>query len=236
LVVRFTFKVVAVAAVTVPTAPLLNVTVLFAALISNPKPLIVMLEALAAKFAELLVITGVTVATWTAAPLLVTPFVVTRAVNTPAVRGGVEKLTVSDVADEAVTVPTANPLKSTRLFPGVELKPNPLMVIDVAFAARPVVLLVITGTTVATWTGETLGTLFVVTVTDRAPAAVGGVVMLTVSCVSVAAVTVPAAPLVKVRILLPAVSSKPSPLIVMVDAFAARFAKLAVTLGTTVAT
>lgn len=60
--------------------------------------------------------------------------------------------------------------------------------------------------------------------------------ILTVSEVSVADVTVPAAPLVKVSTLLPAVSSKPSPLIVIVDALAARFERLAVTLGTTVAT
>lgn len=150
LVVNVTLSVVAVAEVIAPTAPLLKVIELFAALMSKPKPLIVMLEAFAAKLLELLVITGVTVATWTAAPLLLTPLVVTSAVSAPAVFGGVENETVKEVAVEAVTVPTASPLKSTVLLPGVVLKPKPLMVMVVALAAKLLVLLVITGTTVAT--------------------------------------------------------------------------------------
>lgn len=143
-------RVVAVAAVTVPTAPLLNVTALPEAVVLKPKPLIVIVEAFAARLAELLVITGVTVATCTAAPELVTLFVVTIAVSAPAVLGGVVKVTVSCVAVAAETLPTARPLKSTVLLPGVVLKPKPSMVIVPALAARSAVLLVITGTTVAT--------------------------------------------------------------------------------------
>src|SRR5436853_446526 len=75
---------VAVAAVTVPTAPLLNVTVLCAVVVSKPKPLIVIVAALAARFAALMVTAGATVATWTAAAM-VTPLVVTSAVRFPAV-------------------------------------------------------------------------------------------------------------------------------------------------------
>lgn len=149
-VLKLTFRAVAVADVTVPTAPLSKVTVLPEAVVLKPNPLMVMDEALALILAVLLVMTGVTVATWTAAPALVTLFVVTSTVRAPGVRGGVEKLTVREVEDEAVTVPTARPLKSSMLLPGVALKPTPVMVIPDELAARFVVLLVITGTTVAT--------------------------------------------------------------------------------------
>jgi hypothetical protein len=63
LVVKVTVSDVAVAAVTVPTAPLLNVTVFFEATGSNPVPEIVSVEALAARLAVFDVMTGVTVAT-----------------------------------------------------------------------------------------------------------------------------------------------------------------------------
>ncbi len=150
LVEKLTFSEVAVADVTVPTAPLLKVTVLPEAVGLKPKPLIVTLEALAARLAELLVITGMTVATWTAAPALVTVLAVTNTGNDPAVVGDVVKVTVSEVGVAAVTLPAAKPLKSTLLLARVELKPKPLMVRVAALAARLVVLLVITGTTVAT--------------------------------------------------------------------------------------
>ena len=61
-------------------------------------------------------------ATWTAAPLGWL-LVVTEAVRLPPV-GGVVKVTVSDVAVAAVTVPTAAPLNVTVFFEGVvALKP-----------------------------------------------------------------------------------------------------------------
>ena len=60
---KLTVSVVAVAAVTVPTAPLLNTTVLLPATVANPKPLIVTVVALIARLAVLLVTTGVTAAT-----------------------------------------------------------------------------------------------------------------------------------------------------------------------------
>src|ERR1700719_2132466 len=112
--------------------------------------------ALAARLAVLLVTTGVTLATCTAAPLL-TPSVVTTAVRLPAVVGLVEKVTVSEVAVAAVTAPTAPLLKTIVLLPGVVSKPEPLIVTMAALAARLAVLLVTVGvptadTTVATCT------------------------------------------------------------------------------------
>ena len=63
------------------------------------------------------------------------------------------------------------------------------------------------------------------------PTDVGFVERVTVSTVAVAVVTVPTAPLLRVTVLFEAVVSKPNPLIVIVEAFAARFAVLAVTTG-----
>ena len=62
-VVRFIVSDLAVAAVTVPMAPFVSVTVLFAAVGSKPNPLIVNVPASAARSTELLVTTGVTEAT-----------------------------------------------------------------------------------------------------------------------------------------------------------------------------
>ena len=59
---KVTVSEVVVALVTVPTAPLLNVTRLLAATGLNPKPLIVMVLAEADRLATLLVVTGETVA------------------------------------------------------------------------------------------------------------------------------------------------------------------------------
>ena len=84
---KVTVSEVAVAAVTAPTAPSLKTTVLLLAVVaSKPNPLMVSVVALAARLVVLLVTTGVTVATWMAAPLLTTP-VVTTAVKLPAVVG-----------------------------------------------------------------------------------------------------------------------------------------------------
>ena len=63
MVENVTVSEVAVAAVTVPTAPSLKTTVLLPAVGSKPKPLMVSVVALAARLAVLLVTTGVTVAT-----------------------------------------------------------------------------------------------------------------------------------------------------------------------------
>jgi len=57
---------------------------------------------------------------------------------------------VSDVADAVVTVPSAPLSKVTMLLAAVVSKPTPLIVTVAASAARLVVLLVTTGTTVAT--------------------------------------------------------------------------------------
>jgi hypothetical protein len=58
LVERVTVRTVEVAVVTVPIAPLLSVTVLFEAVVSKPNPLIVRVDAFAARFAVLTVTTG----------------------------------------------------------------------------------------------------------------------------------------------------------------------------------
>lgn len=149
LVENVTVSAVVVAAVTVPTAPLLNVTELSSTLVLKPKPLIIMLVALTFKLAVLLVIKGLTVATCTASPLL-TPFVVTTPINMSALAGNVVKATVNIVAVAAVTIPTAPSLKTTVLFPNVASNPNPLMVSSVAVAAKSDVLLVTTGENTAT--------------------------------------------------------------------------------------
>ena len=149
LVVNVTFSVVDVAEVTVPAAPLLKTTVLLPAVEPNPKPLRAIVEALAARFAALLVMTGTTVATLTDPELLIL-LVVTIANKSPATVGDVEKVTVSRFAVAVDTVPTAPLLKTTVLFPAIVSKPKPLMVAVVAFAAKLDVLLVTTGVTVVT--------------------------------------------------------------------------------------
>lgn len=235
LVEKVTVSEVAEAVVTVPTAPSSNVTVLFPATRSKPKPLMVRVAAFAARFEVLVVTTGVTVATCTAAPLLI-ELIVTTAVKLPALTGLVEKVTVSDVAVEAVTAPTAPSLKTTVLLPGVVSKPKPLMVSVAAFAAKFALLLVTTGVTLATCTAAPLLTLLVVTTAVKLPTPAGFVEKVTVIAVAVAAVTVPTALLLKTTVLLPAVVSKPTPLITSVLASAAKLIVLVVTTGFTVAT
>src|SRR5262249_28650813 len=150
--------------------PLLNDTTLCAATVSKPKPLIVSVVAFAARFAVLLVTTGMTLATCTAAPLL-TPLEATTAVKDPAM-GFVVKFTVKDVAVAAVTVPIAPLLNVTTLLAAVVLKLVPLMVIVAALAETFAVLEVTVGvltfaTTVATCTAEPLDCEFVVTLPVR---------------------------------------------------------------------
>jgi len=221
LVENVTVNDVAVAVVTVPTAPLLKTTVLWLAVVSKPKPLIVMVAALAATLDELLVMTGVTVATCTDEPA--TLFVVTVADKLPAVAGCVEKVTVSEVAVAAVTVPAAPLSKATVLLLAVVSNPRPLIVIVVASAVRLSVLLVTAGVTVATCTAEPLPTPSDVTTAVRLPAASGSVVKTISSSVAVAAVIVPAAPSLKTTLLLATMGSKPVPWITMAVASAARF-------------
>ena len=234
-VVRFTVSDLAVAAVTVPTAPFVSVTVLFAAVGSNPNPLIVSVVASAAKLTELLVMTGVTVATCTAVGLLMPP-VLTTTVKDPAVAGLVEKVTVIDVAVADVTSPTAPLFKVTVLFAIVGSKPNPLITRVAPLAVKFAVLLVTTGITVATLIAEPLSRVLVVTTAVRLPAVVGDVVSVMVNEVAVAAVTVPSASLLNSTSLLAAIGSNPNPEIVMVVALAARLALLADTTGIIVAT
>ena len=146
---KVTVRVVAVAAVTEPTAPLLNVTLLSSGVVLKPKPLMTSVAVLAARLAVLLVTTGLTVATLIGAPLLAL-LVVTTTVKSSAEAGLVEKVTVNDVAVAAVTVPTALLLNVTVLFAAVVSKPEPLMVSVLESANRSAELVVTTGTTVAT--------------------------------------------------------------------------------------
>lgn len=91
----------------------------------------------------------VMVATCTAVPLA-TPPEVMIAVKLPVLTGFVENVTVSDVAEALVTVPTAPLLKTTVLLASTALKPNPVMTTVDAVRARLVVLEVTTGRTFAT--------------------------------------------------------------------------------------
>ena len=146
LVPNVTTRLVAVADVTVPVAPLLNTTVLLPAVVLNPKPLMVIVFAVRAKLVVFAVTTGRTLATCTAEPLDV-PLVVTMAVSDPAAVGLVLNVTVSDVAVAVVTVPTAPLLNTTVLLLAVLLKPVPVIVTVLAFAFKlPVATVTLTGT------------------------------------------------------------------------------------------
>jgi hypothetical protein len=101
------------------------------------------------KFEVSAVTTGTTFAISTAEPLE-SEFDSTTAVNAPAAVGFVVKVTVRDVAEADVTVPSAPLLNVTVLLAAIESNPNPLMVTDVALAATVAELLVTTGKTVAT--------------------------------------------------------------------------------------
>ena len=234
LVVKVTVRLVAVAAVTIPTALWLKTTVFLRAVVSNPNPLMVIVVAFAACPVVATVTDGVTVATWTALPLD-SLLVVTTAVKEPAVVGLVPRVTVKVVAVAVVTVPTAPLSKVTVLSAAVVLKPKPLMVIVEALADRLEILLVTTGFTVATCTAVPLALLLVVTMAVRLPVAVGLVEKVTMSEVAVAVVTVPTAPLLKTTVLFAAVVSNPNPLMVIVDALAACASVLEVTTGMTLA-
>jgi hypothetical protein len=149
LVENVTVSELAVAAVTVPTAPLLKVTVLLPAVVLKAKPLIVTVLALARRFVVTLVTPGNTEATCIGAPLDL-ELVVTTAVRLPVAVGFVESVTVSVVAVAAVTVPTAPLPRETMLWAATGSKPKPLIVSVAAPAARLLVLPVTTGMTLAT--------------------------------------------------------------------------------------
>ena len=214
VVPKVTVSAVLLALVTVPTAPSLKVTALFAAVGSKPKPLMVTVVALAARLVVLEVTTGVMVATCTGVPLL-TPLLVMEAFKIPAMTGE-GRLTDRPVAEAAVgvRVPEVAPLKVTPSLIGVGSKPKPLMEMDDAVAARLAVLGVITGTIVATCTGAPLE-MPLLTTAVREP--IAGVLSVTVNCVGVAAVTTPVAPLERVTtLLLGVVESKPVPVMMSV--------------------
>ena len=118
------------------------------------------------------------------------------------------------------------------MFEGVaESNPKPLIVMVATLASRLAVLVVTTGLTVATCTADPLPMVLVVTMTVRLPIVAGDVSNPTVIDVAVAAVTVPAAPLLRTTVLLAGIVSNPTPAITMDDALAAMLAVLLVTTG-----
>ena len=150
LVENVTVKDVAVEAVTVPTAPLLNTTVFCEAVVLKARPVIVIVLAFAASPEVLTVTDGTTDATTTDAPLD-TPFVTTMADRFPTVVGRVDSDMVSVVAVAAETEPTAPLLNVTTLLARVVSNPLPIIVSVVALALRTLPELAkTTGVTVAT--------------------------------------------------------------------------------------
>jgi hypothetical protein len=131
---------------TVPAAPLLNTTELFAAVVSKPSPAMTMVLAFAARLAVLLVTTGVIAATCVALPLFWL-FVVTIAVRLPAVVGLLPNEMVRAVGVAEVIVPVAPLFNVTALLATVGSNPNPLIVIVEALAATCAVDDVTTGVT-----------------------------------------------------------------------------------------
>jgi hypothetical protein len=75
---------------------------------------------------------------------------VTTAVRLPSEVGLVENVTVSEVAEAEVTVPTAPLFMTTVLPPETVENPKPLIVTVAELIPRLAVLLVTTGVTVAT--------------------------------------------------------------------------------------
>ena len=142
-VLKVTVNWVAVALVTVPV-PLLKVTVLLAAVVSNPVPVMVRVVALIARLFVSKVTVGAAtmLATCTALPL-VPPKDVTTAVRLPR-DGAVLKVTVNWVAVALVTVPVPL-LNVTVLLAAVVSNPVPAMVKVVALIARLVVSKVTVG-------------------------------------------------------------------------------------------
>ena len=150
LVENVTVRDVAVAAVTVPTAPLLNTTVFCDAVVLKARPVIVTVLAFAARPEVLAVTDGITDATTTDAPLD-TLFVTTTADRFPTVVGSVVSDTVSVVAVAAEIEPTAPLLNVTALLASVVSNPLPIIVSVVALALRTFPELAsTTGVTVAT--------------------------------------------------------------------------------------
>ena len=234
-VVSVTVNWVAVAAVTFPTAPLLNTTVLLPAVVLKPKPRMVSVVVEPVIAAVLDVTDGITFATCVALPLEIVP-VVTTAVRLPTVVGLVSILTVNDVVVAAVTVPTAPLLKTTVFRAIVGSKPKPAMTMLAAPAERLAVLAVTTGRMLATCTAAPLEAPLTVTTAVKLPPEVGLVENVTVKEVEVACVTVPTAPLLNVTVFREAVVSNPEPAIVTVVVVTAWLVVFRVTVGEIVAT
>jgi hypothetical protein len=135
----------------------------------------------------------------------------------------------------AVTVPTAPRLKATLLADGVvALNPLPAIVrvvVEIGMDREGFAVTVGAATMVATCVAAPLVAPSVVTTAVSVPSDVGAVEKVTVSDVLVAAVTVPAAPLLNATVLAPGVVLNPLPVMTSVGALIARYAELVVTVG-----
>ena len=163
---------------------------------------------------------------------------VTIAVKEPDPVGVVVRVSVSCVAVEETTVPIAPKFRATVLPEAVVSNPEPAMINVVSVRAWVVVLRVTVGagTMVATCTAAPLVPPYEVTIAVNAPVLVGFVENVTVSCVVVAAETVPNAPRFAPKVskteLPAAVVSNPEPAMINVAVeLMARLAVLRVTVG-----
>jgi len=132
--------------VTVPKAPLLKATVLLLAVDEKFVPVIVIVEALMARFVVLGVTVGAAtmVATWVV--LLIPPKDATTALRMPVVLGCVVRFTVNWVDVAEVIAPEAPLLKVNVLLLGVVSNPDPLIIkVSVALIARAAELRVTVG-------------------------------------------------------------------------------------------
>lgn len=127
---------------------MLNNTVLSEAVVLNPNPAITMELAFATNGSLLRLTDGITVATCVLT--LCREFVVTLAFRVPTAEELVVNVTLKAVAVAEVTVPTALLLNDTVFSEALVLNPKPLIISVVVSAANELVLLVITGMTLAT--------------------------------------------------------------------------------------
>lgn len=166
--------------------------------------------------------------------------VATIAVRLPAL-GLVLIVTVSDVAVDAVTAPTAPLLNVTAFCPGVVLNPVPVTVMVAAFAEMLELTAVTVGavevaTTCASWTAVPLEIPFAVTEPISVPTAVGLLVSRTVREVVEAAVTRPTGTPVNVTVSLVISGLNPKPLMTKLVPLSEKLLVLVVTTGLMVAT
>ena len=170
-----------------------------------------------------------TLATWVLVEAW--PLLVTTALRSPRFRP-VMSVMESEVAVAEETVPVPAGEKAMVLLEAVGSKPKPLTVRVLVVGAMMMSLKVMTGRTVATWTGAPLEKELVVTTALRGPAR--RPLTERVKEVAVEAVTVPVPVGVKTTELFPGVVSKLVPVMVRVVALAFTVVVAKVTVGVAV--